>query len=202
MDINNTIPARAETTTITLPLDDAQIDTAVAKAKPAKHSAPRDIDLLQRFERDAEMSGLIGEKNNAKVILLVAASAKLEKPLNVNVAGSSSAGKNHLINCVARFIPDEDKKNLTGMSPKVLMHSDENEYRHKAVLITEYEGVSGADYAIRTMQSERGIDWEFVESSTSGIQKKEKRVNGPVAFIQATTRVTLHPENETPSQTT
>lgn len=168
-----------------------------AKAQPAKRAAVTGIDLLQRFERDAEVSGLIGEKNNAKVILLVAASAKLEKPLNVNVAGSSSAGKNHLINCVARFIPDEDKKYLTGMSPKVLMHSEENEYKHKAVLITEYEGVSGADYAIRTMQSERGIDWEFVESSTAGIQKKKKRVNGPVAFVQATTRVTLHPENET-----
>jgi len=168
-----------------------------AKTKPAKRAAVTGIDLLHRFERDAEMSGLIGEKNNAKVILIVAASAKLEKPLNVNVAGSSSAGKNHLINCVARFIPDEDKKYLTGMSPKVLMHSEENEFRHKAVLITEYEGVSGADYAIRTMQSERGIDWEFVESSTAGIQKKKKRVNGPVAFVQATTRVTLHPENET-----
>jgi hypothetical protein len=154
-------------------------------------------DLLRRFERDVELAGLVGEKNNAKIVLLAAASAKLAKPLNVSVGGSSSAGKNQLIGTVARFIPDEDKKILTGMSPKALMHSEEDEFQHKAVFIAEYEGVSGADYPIRTMQSEQFIEWEFVESSKDGIKKKKKRVNGPAAFIQATTRVTLHPENET-----
>jgi hypothetical protein len=154
-------------------------------------------NLVPLLERDMELAGLVGEKKNAKVILLAAASAKLQKPLNVNVGGSSAAGKNHLISAVARFIPDEDKKILTGMSPKVLMHSDENEYQHKAVFIAEYEGVSGADYAIRTMQSEQVIEWEFVDTTNSGIGKRKRRVKGPAAFIQATTRVTLHPENET-----
>jgi hypothetical protein len=160
-----------------------------------RHSPP---DLLRCFEHDSDMPGLVGEKTNAKIILLAAASAKLAKPLNVSVGGSSSAGKNHLTGTVARFIPDEDKKVLTGMSPKVLMHSGEDEFQHKAVFIAEYEGVSGADYAIRTMQSEQSIEWEYVESSKGdGIQKKKRRVKGPAAFIQATTRATLHPENET-----
>lgn len=153
-------------------------------------------NLLGRFERDVELAGLVGEKKNAKVILLAAVSAKLEKPLNVNVGGASAAGKNHLTGTVARFIPDEDKKIITGMSPKVLMHSGEYEYQHKAVFIAEYEGVSGADFAIRTMQSEQVIEWEYVDSK-DGIGKKQRRVKGPAAFIQATTRVTLHPENET-----
>jgi hypothetical protein len=113
------------------------------------------------------------------------------------VGGASSAGKNHLTGTVARFIPEEDKKILTGMSPKVLMHSAEDEFQHKAVFIAEYDGVAGADYAIRTMQSERVIEWAFVESGRDGLQKKTKRVKGPASFIQATTRVTLHPENET-----
>jgi len=154
-------------------------------------------DLLARFEHDVESAGLVGERNNAKVILLGSASAKLRKPLNVNVGGASASGKNHLIGAVARFIPDEDKKILTGMTPKVLMYAEEDEYEHKAIFIAEYEGVAGADYAIRTMQSEQIIEWEFVESSKGGIQKRAKRVKGPAAFIQATTRVTLHPENET-----
>jgi hypothetical protein len=157
----------------------------------------QESDLLGRFERDAERAGLVGEKKNAKVILLAAVSAKLHKPLNVNVGGSSSAGKNHLIGTIARFIPDENKKFLTGMSPKALMHSGEDEFQNKAVFIAEYEGVAGADYPIRTMQSEQVIEWEFVESSNKGLQKKSKRVKGPAAFIQATTRATLHPENET-----
>ncbi|HXY15264.1 MAG TPA: hypothetical protein VEI26_12255 [Terriglobales bacterium] len=155
-------------------------------------------DLLARFECDAERAGLVGEKKNAKIVLLVAMSAKLPKPLNLSVGGASSAGKNYLIGIVAGFIPETDKKILTGMSPKALMHSGENEFEHKAVFIAEYEGVSGADYAIRTMQSEQVIEWHFADHSKgNGIEKRERRVKGPAAFIQATTRVTLHPENET-----
>jgi hypothetical protein len=163
-------------------------------SEPNLQSEP---ELLTRFERDAGLAGLVGETKNAKVILLAAASAKLQKPLNISVGGASSAGKNHLIGTVARFIPESDKKILTGMSPKVLMHSGENEFEHKAVFIAEYEGVSGADYAIRTMQSEQVIEWQYVESTKGGLQKKSRSVKGPAAFIQATTRVTLHPENET-----
>jgi hypothetical protein len=166
--------------------------------KPQHHSELiAETRLLREFEQDIATSGLVGEEENAKVVFLSAVSAKLQKPLNVSVSGESSAGKNHLTGCVAKFIPDEDKKILTGMSAKVLMHSDEHEYEHKAVFIAEYEGVSGADYAIRTMQSEQVIEWEFVDSSSSGISKKKHTVRGPAAFIQATTRVTLHPENET-----
>ncbi len=100
--------------------------------------------LLRQFEQDIALAGLVGEEENAKVVFLSAVSAKLQKPLNVSVSGESSAGKNHLTGCVAKFIPDEDKKILTGMSAKVLTHSDEHEYEHKAVFIAEYEGVSGA----------------------------------------------------------
>ena len=157
----------------------------------------RESNLLRRFETDVALAGLIGESKNAKIVLLAALSAKLAKPLNVSVHGSSSAGKNHLTGTVARFIPDEHKKMLTGMSPKTLMYSAEDEFQHKAVFVAEYEGVSGADYAIRVMQSERVIEWEYVESSKEGLVKRKKQVNGPAAFIQATTRVTLHPENET-----
>jgi hypothetical protein len=154
-------------------------------------------NLILRFQRDVEMTGLVGEKKNASVVFLVGVSASLLKPLNASVGGASAAGKNQLTGSVATFIPEERKKILTGMTPKVLMHSKEDEFQHKAVFITEYEGVAGADYAIRTMQSERLIEWEFVESSSTGLQKKTKRVKGPAAFIQATTRSTLHPENET-----
>jgi hypothetical protein len=154
-------------------------------------------NLLERFALDAERAGLVGEKKNAQIVLLVAISAKLKRPLNLSVGGSSSAGKNHLTGTVARFIPDEDKTLLTGMSPKALMHAGEDEFQHKVVFIAEYEGASGADYAIRTMQSEQVIEWQFAESSNQGIQAKKKRVKGPASFIQATTRTTLHPENET-----
>jgi hypothetical protein len=169
-----------------------------ADTGPRSPSLLRDeSNLIQRFGRDVEMAGLVNEKKNASLVLLTGISAKRQKPLNASIAASSAAGKNHLMGTVARFIPDEDKKILTGMTPKVLMHAEEDEYQHKAIFIAEYEGVAGADFAIRTMQSEQFIEWEFVENTGNGIQKRRKRVKGPAAIIQATTRVTLHPENET-----
>ena len=156
-----------------------------------------ETDLLAKFARDVELAGLVGEQENAKIVLLAAASAWLQKPINVTLQGASSAGKNHLMACVAGFIPDDHKKFLSGMSPKALMHSDATEFQHKAVFIAEYEGVAGADYAIRTMQSEQTIEYLFVDSTKDGLQNKTARVRGPAAFIQATTRLRLHPENET-----
>ena len=154
-------------------------------------------DLIGYLQEDLDRAGLVGEKENGAIIFLSGISARLDTPLNTTVQGSSAAGKNFLIGKVAAFLPPEMVKFLTGMSPKVLMHSAEDEYEHKAVFIAEYEGVAGADFGIRTFQSAQVIEWEFVESSKNGIRKQKRRVKGPAAFIQATTRPVLHPENET-----
>ena len=153
-------------------------------------------DLRDRFSEDVEEAGLVGETRNATLVLFCSVSAKLAKPLHLTVQASSSAGKNYLLSSVAAFLPPGWAKMLSGMTPKALMHSAEDEYEHKPVFIAEYEGVAGADYAIRTFQSERVIEWEFVDSS-KGFKKRTNRVRGPAAFIQATTRPVLHPENET-----
>ena len=184
----NTIPSSA-----TACDTEVQAETGFRSPLPLSDEA----DLIQRFRQDVALAGLVGEEKNASVVFLVAVSAELPKPLHVSVGGSSSAGKNQLTGTVASLLPEENKKMLTGMTPKVLMHSGEDEYQHKAVFIAEYEGAAGADYAIRTMQSEQIIEWEYVETSSRGIEKKKNQVRGPAAFIQATTRVTLHPENET-----
>ncbi|HEX3153098.1 MAG TPA: hypothetical protein VHV32_00665 [Candidatus Angelobacter sp.] len=150
------------------------------------------------FSKDIEQAGLVGENLNAQVIFLAMVSARTLQPLNVTVQGASSGGKNYLIEMVRRFMPPEMIKNLTGMTPKVLMHSRPDEYKHKAVIIAEHEGAAAADYPIRVMQSEGFIEWEYVDSgSPGGIKKKSNKVHGPAAFIEATTRTMLHPENET-----
>jgi hypothetical protein len=153
-------------------------------------------DLIMRFLKDVEARGLVGEKDNAATAFLCATSARLQNPLSLTVSGESSSGKNFLLGKVADFIPPEHKKFMTGMTPKVLMHAGENEFQHKAIFIAEYEGVAKADYPIRTMQSEKLIEWDYVDVS-KGIKKMHHTVKGPAAFLQATTRPVLHPENET-----
>jgi DNA primase len=153
-------------------------------------------NLIARFLTDAEERGLVGEKENAATALLCAVSARLPRPLNLTVNGESSSGKNFLLSSATAFIPDEHKKSTSGLTAKALMHAREDEFQHKAIIIAEYEGVSSADYAIRTMQSEQVIEWDYVDTG-KGIKKKTNKVRGPAAFLQATTRPVLHPENET-----
>jgi hypothetical protein len=154
--------------------------------------------LLVNFTQDVVSAGLVGEQTNAEIVFLTALSAALPSPLNLTVCGPSAAGKNHLIETVARFLPEDRKRFMTGMTPKAMMHMGEKDLQHKAVFIAEYEGVTGADYPIRTFQSEGRIQWEYVDKTEkNGLETKRKTILGPAAFIQATTRVSLHPENET-----
>jgi hypothetical protein len=156
-----------------------------------------ETNLIVRFLADVEVRGLVGEKSNATTAFLCAVSARLNRPLNLTVCGESSTGKNYLLDSVASLIPDEQKKIISGMSPKVLMHAAEDEFQNKAVFIAEYEGIAKADYSVRTFQSEQRIEWDYVETGSKGIKKKKNIVKGPAAFLQATTRPVLHPENET-----
>lgn len=168
----------------------------IEEPKPAENNLSDENDLVGRFLADVEERGLVGEKDNAATVFLCAVSARLNRPLNLTVSGESSAGKNYLLSSAIAFIPDEYKMEISGLTPKALMHAKEDEFEHKAVVIAEYEGVAKADYAIRTMQSEQVIEWHFVDTG-KGVNKKKNRVRGPVAFLQATTRPVLHPENET-----
>jgi hypothetical protein len=173
------------------------MDNAVIIPDPSTTNPLRETEnLIERFLEDVEECGLVGEQANASTVLLCAVSARLSSPLNLTVSGESSAGKNYLLSAVAAFIPGEFKKFTSGLTPKALMHAAEGEFQHKAIFIAEYEGVAKADYAIRTMQSEKIIEWDFVDTG-KGIQKKKSRVKGPAAFLQATTRPVLHAENET-----
>src|SRR5579863_6239109 len=175
-----------------------ELDNAALIDEPLTTNKPLadEDDLIQRFLEDVEEQGLVGEKDNAATTFLCATSARLPNPLNLTVSGESSSGKNFLMDKVAAFIPEEHKKFITGMTPKTLMHAGEDEFQHKAVFIAEYEGVAKADYAIRTMQSEKLIAWDYVDTA-KGIKKKSHTVKGPAAFLQATTRPVLHAENET-----
>ena len=161
-------------------------------------SLPPQTKLLEKFAECAEITGLVGEALNAQVIVLAAVSALRDEPLSVSIHGSSSTGKNRLMGNVANFIPDDMKKEISGMTPKALNYSGKDEFKHKAVFIYEYEGVKGADHAMRIMQSERRIEHHTVDMKKKGPNKKQTNVvEGPFAVIQATTQATLHPENET-----
>ena len=155
-------------------------------------------DLLLIFLRDVERLGCVGETEN-KVVLKLSMTSRLSKePINIAVKGESSAGKNFLTNNVARFFPPEVVLSISSATPKSLFYLPGN-LSHKIVVIAESPGAQDADYSIRTLQSEGEIVILVPEKDkmSGRIETKERRVKGPVAFVQTTTKAYLHPENET-----
>ena len=139
-------------------------------------------NLIERFLEDVDRRGLVGEQANASTVLLCAVSARLASPLNLTVSGESSSGKTIYFRQLPLSFPRNSRSHFR-LDAKALMHAEEDEFQHKAIFIAEYEGVAKADYAIRTMQSEKMIEWDFVDTG-KGIKKKKSRVKGPAAFLQ------------------
>lgn len=157
-------------------------------------------DLLLQYFHDIEKLGCTGEESNKTVLYLAYTSRLLRRPISINVKGESSGGKNFLVQSVGRFLPPESVQFISNATPKALYYLPED-LTHKVVVIAETVGGQDADYSIRTFQSEGEIVILVPEKDKGSgrIETKERRVKGPAAFIQTTTRAHLHQENETRS---
>lgn len=157
-----------------------------------------DPALLDRFAADLEACGLSGETRNAKILYLALTSRRLPRPVSVVVKGPSSGGKSYLVKQTLRFFPESAYYELSAMSEKVLAYSTEP-VSHRFIVVYEAAGMSGemATYLMRSLISEGRIRYETVEATKEGINSRLINREGPTGLITTTTRINLHPENET-----
>jgi hypothetical protein len=152
--------------------------------------------ILDRLAEALPGLGLVGEDRNAKIIYLAVTTRLLPRPVSVAIKGPSSGGKSFTIEQVLRLFPKDAYYELTGMSEKALIYSEEP-LSHRMLVI--YEAVALASdflsYLIRTLLSEGRIAWDTVEKTKLKPVHIEKE--GPTGLITTTTRIKLHPENET-----
>ena len=94
-------------------------------------------NLLNRFGDDAARSGLIGETFNVRLVFLAAISARLPEPLHVVITGPRGSGKSYLMDTVARFLPGQYKRVLTGAPARELRESGGARLRHRALFIDD-----------------------------------------------------------------
>jgi len=180
-----------------------EISAAKDMGQEERHEATallRRKDLLLKFLEDTERLGCVGEEDNKTALYLAFTSRLLGRPISINIKGESSGGKNFLVQGVGRFFPPESVQFISSATPKAFFYLPED-LSHKVVVIAEMLGGQDADYSIRTFQSEGEIVILVPEKDkgTGRIETKERRVKGPAAFIQTTTRTHLHQENETRS---
>jgi hypothetical protein len=122
----------------------------------------------------------------------------LFSPASVTIKGESSAGKSYLVNTVTPFFPPEDILEFTHITPKALFHRKDS-LKNKILIVHERPGAEAADYSIRILQSEKKLTFTMpIKNITTGeFESKDYEVEGPIAYIETTTKTHLHAENET-----
>jgi hypothetical protein len=155
-------------------------------------------DILAHFAAALAARGVAGEERAVKLLYLIITSRLLARPVSAAVKGPSSSGKSYLTSQVLAFFPPSACYALSAMSERALAYGDEP-LRHRMLLIYEAAGLAGdfASYLVRSLLSEGCVRYETVEKTADGIRPRLIEREGPTGLLVTTTRVGLHPENET-----
>lgn len=85
----------------------------------------------------------------------------------------------------------------TSFSEKAFFYTGEP-LSHRVLILAEAAGGGEyQEYTIRTLLSERRLEYEFVEKTADGLRARRICKEGPTGFTTTTTRQRLHAENET-----
>jgi hypothetical protein len=158
----------------------------------------QEAEILERFAETIAAAGLVGEARAAKLLYLAVTTRCFSRPVSVIVKGPSSGGKSFLVERVLDFFPASAHHTLTAMSDKALAYSEEP-LSHRFLVLYEAAGLKGdmAEYLVRSLLSEGRIRYETVESGANGLRPRLISREGPTGLLLTTTRLSVHPENET-----
>lgn len=189
------------TTSTSLPVREAQTRNISAMPNVVPLNVPQLAllpDILDAVVNTVRQRGLVGENRNAQLLYLAGTSRVLPKPdrpVSVVIKGTSAAGKSYTMEVVLDLFPPEAWLGGTSMTPKALIYTEE-EFKHRILVIYEAAGMSeDLQYILRSLLSEGHIDYRSVRPGNLApihIQKE-----GPTLLFISTTRINLHPENET-----
>jgi len=149
-------------------IDEFLLNAANVKARTLRPLKPDEMEnalSVLRSENILEYLSLaleeklhfIGEENNRKLALLIAASRLLDKPLGGMIRGEAGCGKSELIRCVTQILPMPDVLYFSRMTGQSLFFMPRDQLQHKLLVVDEYEGMQEAEYAVRTMMSSQSL---------------------------------------------
>jgi DNA primase catalytic core len=157
-------------------------------------------EMFTEILSDFETLGVTGEETNKLVGYLSAVSRKLDEPLSVLIQSRSAAGKSTLQDAILTLVPKEDYVKYTRITDQALFYKDEESLTHKVLAIEEEEGMGGAAYSVRNIQSSKKITVAATgkDPVTGKMKTEEYTVRGPVSVMITTTAAEL--EGETASR--
>jgi hypothetical protein len=172
--------------------------TPSKKGATPQPSLAKNLRILDLVAEKLTNAGVVGPMRAAKLIYLVLITRLLARPVSIALKGPSAAGKSFILEAVLKLFPTSAYYALSAMSEHALAYSHEP-LRHRFLVLYEAAGLGGpfAQYILRSLLSEGRLVYETVESSEKGLRPKKIEREGPSGLIVTTTRVALHPENET-----
>ena len=153
-------------------------------------------DMFKEILRDFETLGYTGEEMNKLLCYVAVISRKMENPLSVMIQSRSAAGKSYLQDTVLSLVPKEDCTKYTRLTDQALFYTGTKALKHKILAIEELDGMNGAIYSIRSIQSSKEITIAYTgKDSVTGEQKTmENKVEGPLMVFITTTQVDIDGE--------
>jgi len=153
-------------------------------------------DMFGEILADIETLGYTGEAMNKLLCYVAAVSRKTEHPLSVMIQSRSAAGKSFLQDTILSLMPEEDKTKYTRLTDQALFYTGRHSLKHKILAIEELDGMNGAIYAIRSIQSAKQVAIAYTgKDAATGEQKTlENIVEGPVMVFITTTQVDIDGE--------
>ncbi len=154
--------------------------------------------ILDAFVADLRRHGIAGEERFAKLVYLSTTSRFQPRPVSLAAKGPSSAGKSIVLQRTLDYFPPRAYYALSGMSERALAYSQEPVHQRMLVLY-EAAGLQGdfASYLVRSLLSEGRIRYETVVRTEQGPAAILIEREGPTGLLVTTTKILLHPENET-----
>lgn len=153
-------------------------------------------NLINNTQENIGKSGVIGEEVNRLMMYLIFTSRKTNNPLQCISLGSSGAGKTHLQSKVSELIPEEDKIEMTVLSPNAFYYFNRTELRNKLILIEDMDGAESVLYPLRELQSKKKITKTVVHKDQKGVTKTmHLTVEGPISVAGCTTQENIYEDN-------
>lgn len=150
-------------------------------------------DLLSIIANDLSHLGYVGEGQNKQLLYLGAVSRKLNSPLAFVLQAAPSSGKSELLNAVTALQEPDEVYELTRLTRQALFYlgrEDPNVIAHKWVTVAESPGAREANYAIRTLITEKKLRLTTVQQGAAVVIE----LRGPIAYCETTTQGILNQE--------
>lgn len=152
--------------------------------------------MFDEILSDFETIGYTGEPMNKLLCYVAAISRKMDEPLSVMIQSRSAAGKSFLQDTVLSLVPEEDFIKYTRLTDQALFYKEVDSLKHKILAIEELDGMNGAIYSIRSIQSSKKITIAYTgkDPMTGDLKTGENSVEGPLMVFITTTAVEIDGE--------